>query len=479
MTTFNDYDQNTHQIEFDAPLSAEVAPGGITEKKHFSIDLSLELERQLEHMESPPITPAHDVTASETRQKHEALDPEILAHIVMQLRHSLLEVTKERDELVKMLATANAEEASAKDALQLMTDKATQMDEELKETRKQVKEHEEAIVCLRAKVEESRRGVMRLQTENRRQSMAPLDLSRTVSLSAFAGPPSSKRASFTPLTGTSAGRPGHRRISSISDTTQGGFLSPNLDQPPSPNPQTPAFPPDTALPPNSRRYSGLFGRQSPPQVDMPDPTTAELETLRKELKAVKDELDASQVELTEANEAKEASDTCVKALREFIAENNIGASVKLPLPPPTANGDEVGTGKASAVGWGFKLWGGGVDSPLKSSTATPINPASVASPCTTSTPTLPATAPLSRKLGGFFGSRGSVSSTHSMSPSLPALQPNTVRDSTYSFSDTSSVTEPVSPGSDIHGLGTHIVVRDVTNLSDAGSETRSLKIELR
>ena len=157
MTTFNDHDQNTHQVEFDAPLSAEVAPlGGTTEKKHFSIDLSLELERQLEHMESPPITPAHDLTAGETRQKHEALDPEILAHIVMQLRHSLLEVTKERDELVKMLATANAEEASAKDALQLMTDKATQMDEELKETRKQVKEHEEAIVCLRAKVEESR-----------------------------------------------------------------------------------------------------------------------------------------------------------------------------------------------------------------------------------------------------------------------------------------------------------------------------------
>ena len=321
---------------------------------------------------------------------------------------------------------------------------------------------------------------MRLQTENRRQSMAPVDLSRTVSLSAaFAGPPPSKRASFTPLTGTSAGRPGHKRISSISDTTQGGFLSPSLDLPPSPNPQTLAFPPDTALPPNSRRYSGLFGRQSPPHGDIPDPTAAELETLRKELKAVKDELEASQVELTEANEAKEASDTCVKALREFIAENNIGASVKLPLPPPTANGDEVGTGKASGVGWGFKLWGGGVDSPLKSSTATPTNPASVASPCTTSTPTLPATAPLSRKLGGFFGSRGSISSTHSASPSLPALQPNTIRDSTYSFSDTSSVAEPVSPGSDIHGLGTHIVVRDVTNLSDAGSETRSLKIELR
>lgn len=321
---------------------------------------------------------------------------------------------------------------------------------------------------------------MRLQTENRRQSMAPVDLSRTVSLSAFTGPPPSKRASFTPLTGTSAGRPGHRRISSISDTTQGGFLSPNLDLPPSPNPQTPAFPPDTALPPNSRRYSGLFGRQSPPHGDIPDPTAAELETLRKELKAAKDELEASQVELAEANEAKEASDTCVKALREFIAENNIGASVKLPLPPPTANGDEVETGKASAVGWGFKLWGGGVDSPLKSSTATPANPASVASPCTTSMPTLPTTAPLSRKLGGLFGTRGSISSTHSVSPSLPALQPNTgVRDSTYSFSDTSSVAEPVSPGSDIHGLGTHIVVRDVTNLSDAGSETRSLKIELR
>jgi uncharacterized protein YfcZ (UPF0381/DUF406 family) len=65
-------------------------------------------------------------------------------------------MTKERDELVKMLSHANAEEANVKDALQLMTEKATQAEEELGEAKKRMKEDEEQILLLRAKVEESR-----------------------------------------------------------------------------------------------------------------------------------------------------------------------------------------------------------------------------------------------------------------------------------------------------------------------------------
>ena len=139
-------------IEFEAPMSADSQQHQANSRssERFSIDLSLELEQQLEHMESPS-HPDPDSTS-----KRESLDPHVLAHIIMQLRHSLAEMTKERDELVKALSSALSKEAQLNDALQLMTDKATGMEEELAEAKKKVKEDEEAISMLRSKVEESR-----------------------------------------------------------------------------------------------------------------------------------------------------------------------------------------------------------------------------------------------------------------------------------------------------------------------------------
>jgi chromosome segregation ATPase len=123
-----------------------------------SIDLSLELEHQLEHME---LVSTHNTgsilsDSASTKEKRDSLDPHVLAHIIMQLRHSLTEVTKERDELIKALSSALSKEAELNDALQLITDKATDLEEELAEARKKVKESEEAITLLRSKVEESR-----------------------------------------------------------------------------------------------------------------------------------------------------------------------------------------------------------------------------------------------------------------------------------------------------------------------------------
>ena len=115
-------------------------------------------------MESPPITPGHDATThpetistySKKRVSDLLPDPEILANIITQLRHSLTDMTKERDELLKLLTSANTQEANAKDALQVMTDKATEAEEELTALRKKAKEDEEQIAVLRTKVEESR-----------------------------------------------------------------------------------------------------------------------------------------------------------------------------------------------------------------------------------------------------------------------------------------------------------------------------------
>ncbi|KAF8972627.1 hypothetical protein BDZ97DRAFT_1913127 [Flammula alnicola] len=505
--TFNEDQENYHRIEFEAPLSAEAdsdlhrlqrAQG----QGRFSIDYSLELERQLA-MESPPETPAHNATThpstndslhkppSDSHVNDLGPDPDILAHIITQLRQSLADMTKERAELVKMLATANAQEAFAKDALQVMTDRATEAEEELTTLRKKTKEDEEQIALLRAKVEESRRGLMRLQTESRRHSMAPIDVSRASvgTFTSFASPPSSKRASFVPLTGSSQGKSsGHRRVASVTDANLGGFPTP--DQTPSPNVRAfniaSAEASLSAAPSSSRRFSGLFGRQSPnddmllsASVAEASTNSLELEALRKEMQTIKDELDTAKHELIEANEAKEASETCVIALRDFIAENNIGVAgpsttaVKLPPPPTMTTGDESSTDpKKTGTGWGFKLWGGGpVDSPLKSSignapySASPAASSPMAPP--TSMPPPSATigaAPLSRKLGGFFSSRSSISSNHSRDQSRPqalhlqtnaaAVQLPSQRDSIYSHSDVSSVAEPISPGSDINGLGT-------------------------
>lgn len=119
-------------------------------------------------MESPPITPGHDATthpettsAYSKKRGDSSLndllpDPEILANIITQLRHSLTDMTKERDELLKLLTSANTQEANAKDALQVMTDKATEAEEALTALRKKAREDEEQIALLRTKVEESR-----------------------------------------------------------------------------------------------------------------------------------------------------------------------------------------------------------------------------------------------------------------------------------------------------------------------------------
>jgi hypothetical protein len=209
----------------------------------------------------------------------------------------------------------------------------------------------------------------------------------------------------------------------------------------------------------------------------------ELDGLRREVRTLKDELEHVKHELSECNEAREASEMCVKALREFIEENNTGAltndgfdSIKLPTPPTMAMGREEDEGKKATggvAGWGLKLW---KDATLR----TPSVPQSATIPplVTDSVPQGPASAtPLSRKLGEFFSSRVSVSSIGSNPshtdtpppPPPPQLQTNaamSVRDSMYSFSDASSVAEPASPPPEVnmHHL---VVVRDVT--SDLGS----------
>ncbi|KAF5328225.1 hypothetical protein D9619_013446 [Psilocybe cf. subviscida] len=456
----------------------------------FSIDYSLELERELA-MESPPQTPMRATAStspaldrqasqssrsafSEARSVESTPDPEVLAHIVTQLRHSLADMTKEKEELVKLLATANTEEANAKDALQVMTDKATEAEEALAELRKKAREDEEQITMLRAKVEESRRGLMRLQTENRRASMAPIDIARASAagggLASFGTTPSAKRASFIPLTGS--GKPGgHKRSPSVNDaaamSTPDHVRAANIASAEAALSGAPSS--------NSRRVSGFFGRQSPDNLSDGAPevsasNTIELEAVRKELQAVRDQVDSLKHELVEATEAKEASETCVNALREFIAENNVGVN-PLPPPPTMAPSEDSKKSSGSGSGWGFKLWGSAppveATNSRSSTTSAPPTAISVAPSMASSTSmsspvSASAAAPLSRKLTGFFGAKPPPSQEQVLSPAPQPLHLQTnaakmqlpsQRDSMYSHSDVSSVVEPISPTSDIHGLG--------------------------
>ncbi|KAF5355306.1 hypothetical protein D9758_005983 [Tetrapyrgos nigripes] len=423
------------------PLSAS------RHKRPFSIDLSLELERQLD-MESLPPTPARNTTETtqeaEPLPERDILDPHVLAHIVMQLRHSLTDMTKERDDLLSRLSIANSEEAHFRDALQLVTDKATSLEEELSEARRKMRDDEESISMLRIKVEESRRGLMRLQTESRRQSIQPIDLSRA-SLVNFASPPSAKRQSFTPLTGSLNTRPNsHKRLSSVSDSGYAGLLDLNT----SPGSQIVSLPDHP--PSASKRFSGLFGRSSPPQDDAP---FGEVLALKKEVEALKAELEDSRRELAEATEAKDASDTCAKALRDFITENNVGTNGSAVPPVPASANDQPSSPSSQRGGWGFKLWK--VDTSVK----TPSGPASSSSATPTTSMATPTAAPLSRKIGGFFGMQQPADNQQ---PPLP--EPS--RGSVYSASDASSIAEPLSPLSD---SSVNVMVRDGATTSEVGS----------
>ncbi|KAH7890674.1 hypothetical protein F5I97DRAFT_1837551 [Phlebopus sp. FC_14] len=433
--------------------------------QRYSIDLTLELEHQLDNESLPPASPAG-------MGRPQSLDPTVLASIITQLRMSLTEVSRERDELAQALSEMRAREAGTTDTLAHMTEKCSKLQESLDAANEKSTEDENTISVLRTKVEESRRGLMRLQSESRRASQIPsgLDLSRA-GLASFGGPPSSKRASFTPLTGSAVGRASsHRRISSVTDTNfsrfEGGSPHPSSSNPTFLN--TPAQQSTTHQPQSSRRISGVFGRaSSPPPFLYPSEESAEVEMLRKELNTLKAELDDVKHELSESNEAREASDICVKALRAFIEENNVGAMPSANTSagmgpslsrPSTSSQAEAKKATPASGGWGFKLWR--AETPAK-----PI-PLTLGMPATPPAPS-PPPQPLTRKLGDFFGTRGSISST------TPAKPWRMEQEAMYNgMSDTSSVeeslAEPTSPASELPRPS--VLVKDTTSVNSGSSK---------
>ena len=292
-----------------------------------------------------------------------------------------------------------------------------------------------------------------------------IDLSRA-GPSTLNGPPSSRRASFQPLTGTTAGRMNaHRRISSVSDSASllynehgqllgspRGQLEPLLLSNSAP-PTAPAPAPNA-----SRRISGFFGRAAQTPELTPTADAAEVEELRKELQAAKEQLEETRIELAEAKEAQEASETCANALRTFIADNSIGMAPpggrpeppQRPPPAPRTTSDESRHSASASGRWSFRLWNTPANAAGAGSASASSSPALPSAPAPASISAMPQQQPpLAKKFGGFFSGRaGSMSSTASVPASHPHPQEPLGSNGSDSSSDDSGP-EPISPASEV------------------------------
>ncbi|KAG8933685.1 hypothetical protein FRC02_011413 [Tulasnella sp. 418] len=350
-----------------------------------SIESALALERDL----------AMDNSSTDDHasvNKDAQYDSEVLSHLVIQLRMEVAQVTSERDDAIAALSEAtltkaclDAKAADYADELDILKAKMATLERERDDALKKARDEEEQVTVLREKVEEARRGVMRLQAENRRHMAAnkpvPLDLSQASR--AMNGPPSTltsaKRSSFILGSGPSPRSnqgAGHRRISSMSDsamnvipTNGNGAADQELGYIP-PSPASPTFE-------NSVNGSGstiktkrlsLLNRRDEPAIN---PLAIELEATRAELMVTKQELMEAKKDLQEAADARVANEGCLKALKAFIEEHAIGQKsstddentslkgLRLPPLPSDTSGDDDDhvQQQPKKSGWaGLKLW---------------------------------------------------------------------------------------------------------------------------
>jgi hypothetical protein len=306
--------------------------------KKSSIDLSLELERELDALENSASDPL-------------PLDPQVLSSLVSQLRRSVAELTQTRDDLVASLSNARAESAELRHTVDQAGERENELQGKVNRLEEQTQADRETINILRQKVEESRRGLMRLQTEHRRSSSVvqplTLDLSKP-------GSTAKARQSLTGATGSLASRlsgpapaaKGHRRFSSIAGTSgqEINFTSDDL----SPVSEAPLRPLRKL---NRLSYVANGELELPHTAPLPN---QDIDDFAESLRDARSEIEQLKGRLAEAEEAREASDSCAKALKEFIEHHRIGedeggTSLQPMRPQPE---------KKVSGGWGgIKLWG--------------------------------------------------------------------------------------------------------------------------
>lgn len=160
-TDSDEHDFSSTHIQQSTQLDGHLRPS--------SIDMSLELERQLDAEHDHDLLDADGAKNSSLALKSRpiSLDPLVLSSIVAGLRENLAEMTKERDGLVETLSEAHTREAELKEAFALVTERSSALEVEVAELKKKSQDDEDAIQMLRTKVEESRYDEMFLTFINR------------------------------------------------------------------------------------------------------------------------------------------------------------------------------------------------------------------------------------------------------------------------------------------------------------------------
>jgi type II secretory pathway pseudopilin PulG len=112
-----------------------------------------------------------------------------------------------------------------------------------------------------------------------------------------------------------------------------------------------------------------------------------------ELARLRADLAATSAKLVESEEARQASEDCLRALREFMSQGGEGSTaadqdllktLKLPPLPTDQEAEPVRANDKKPAGWGFKLWKQGPTSPSLSTTVEPpATPATMPSPSIT------------------------------------------------------------------------------------------------
>jgi len=271
--------------------------------KHYSITQSIALEHQLMADDEP--------TAA-------SLNPEVLSSIIVSMRESF---AHERSNFEATLADASAKSASLESRCADAEERLHDTEAKLKDAETKIAEQEHSLAILRQTLEESRRGIMRLQTENKRVSVMGTPSSATngqgstsrankrLSLNpSIPLPPLSQTVPRTPRT--------HRRISSLSDPGVAQDISNQL------HPSSPPAGASTLLLPEANPRRSLSA--SPPSVDqpLPDPEVVSLKAELAQLKRA----------LQEAFDARMATEEVVKGLRELIAAHSTEEGVMQPSP---------------------------------------------------------------------------------------------------------------------------------------------------
>lgn len=348
-------------------------------------------------MSSPPAQTApseethSNSTEAQTLPEYETLVTSLRATLTTS--QTLLQTQSTR---LAQLVDLEAETTQLKDQLTFLSAAKEAVELQLKEETKRREVAEENVEMLRGQVEQARRGVMVLQKqekERKRASMLP-----TVGLGLGGG-------GFGVGAGTSEGEEvlsdtqaklnkrqsimgrGHRRVSSQSEPSElhsamisGPSTSPNL--------AVSALLPARA---GGLRELRLGSGASSSQVTSPPPTSPYFEDVpmsgrsmsfgdNNEAQRLRFELVEMQKKLDDSEEARMASEVCLKALREFMAGSNSATDpydeggmtestqnllkgIRLPPLPTDREEDDQGTRKedtkkpiGAGAGWGFKLF---------------------------------------------------------------------------------------------------------------------------